>query len=351
MIEILQIINKKREIIDYKYADCLFQLPSNLDNLKKYIEILTLSDEQSFGIAMDENINLKDLTKLLNIEFSGLVKYKNNYVDYEMVLIDFSTGTELFDAISKDIIIEKKRNSSLIRIDIPDDLFVDSPKWKKFSPKYIYNHLIKLGETNTKNLFIERGGDTGPAVRILFHFELTENINNAIKKVISILPIIEDDLQKQINSEIWTDEFYSNEKLFSTELILPLLRRMEYINVRYNHGIKEYGRDFLFAEINKFSEIVNFGMQIKAGNISGEVNSEIDMIIGQINDAFTMPFNKLGHENDYHITTFIVAISGHFTDNAKEKIKYKINKGLYGSIYFWDKDKIMELIEKYWNRY
>jgi hypothetical protein len=39
-----------------------------------------------------------------------------------------------------------------------------------------------------------------------------------------------------------------------------------------------------------------------------------------------------------------------FTDNAKEKLANKIPKGVYGSVYFLDKENILELIEQYWLR-
>jgi len=39
-----------------------------------------------------------------------------------------------------------------------------------------------------------------------------------------------------------------------------------------------------------------------------------------------------------------------FTDNAKEKLANKIPKGVYGSVYFLNKENILELIEQYWLR-
>lgn len=110
---------------------------------------------------------------------------------------------------------------------------------------------------------------------------------------------------------------------------------MKFNNIKYNHGKKEYGRDFLFSEVNKFGESVHYGMQVKAGNISGKVNSEIDMLIGQLNDAFSIPFYILGNKNPNYISVFIIVISGKFTENAKDKIIHKIPKELLGNVFFW----------------
>jgi hypothetical protein len=80
--------------------------------------------------------------------------------------------------------------------------------------------------------------------------------------------------------------------------------------------------------------------------VYGDVNSQINEIIGQIEDAFTMPFYLTNSKEPKYISSFIVAISGEFTDNAKEKILYKIQNKigrLMGSVYFLDREKLMEL--------
>jgi hypothetical protein len=51
------------------------------------------------------------------------------------------------------------------------------------------------------------------------------------------------------------------------------------------HGVREYGKDFTFSELSLFSPLHHYGLQTKAEDISGEVNSAIDDIIGQAKDA------------------------------------------------------------------
>ena len=82
--------------------------------------------------------------------------------------------------------------------------------------------------------------------------------------------------------------------------------------------------------------------------MSGEVNSRIDEILGQIRDAFAMPYFELGSKAPQHISDFIIAISGRFTENAREKITEKIPNDLRGSVHFWDKDKILGLVAQHW---
>jgi hypothetical protein len=105
---------------------------------------------------------------------------------------------------------------------------------------------------------------------------------------------------------------------------------MGFVSVRYLHGVREYGKDFTFSEVSPFSHLRHYGLQAKAGHISGEVNSAIDEIIGQAKDAFAMPYYELGSREPRYISTFVVAISG--------------------SVYFLDRENIIELIDRHWRK-
>ena len=89
-------------------------------------------------------------------------------------------------------------------------------------------------------------------------------------------------------------------------------------------------------------------MKAKAGEIRGGVNSEIDELLGQIEDGFAMPYYEIGSKEPRFISTCIIAISGSFTENAREKIVEKIPKGVIGSVYFLDRERITELVERFW---
>jgi hypothetical protein len=89
-------------------------------------------------------------------------------------------------------------------------------------------------------------------------------------------------------------------------------------------------------------------LQAKAGDVSGGVNATIDELLGQIGDAFAMPYYEVGSKEPRYISTFIIAISGKFTENAREKIVEKMPKGLNGSVYFLDRERLTELVERFW---
>lgn len=146
----------------------------------------------------------------------------------------------------------------------------------------------------------------------------------------------------------WSDEYETDEDLFCRELLYPLLRRMGFLFVRYTHGTREYGKDFTFSELTLFGHHRHYGLQAKAGDVSGGVNADIDELLGQIGDAFAMPYFEIGSKEPRYISTFIIAVSGKFTANAREKIAEKVAKGLMGSVYFLDREMISELVERYW---
>jgi len=135
-----------------------------------------------------------------------------------------------------------------------------------------------------------------------------------------------------------------NEEKFSFNVLLPLFRSMGYQDVQYNHGPREFGRDITFSDIDKLGIRRNFGVQVKAGNLTGEANSELDGLIGQIDDALGMPHLNIYSRESRYITDLIIAISGKFTGNASEKICEKTQRK---NVHFLDIDKIQELAERY----
>ena len=147
---------------------------------------------------------------------------------------------------------------------------------------------------------------------------------------------------------VWKPDYTTNERAFCEEVLTPLLRRMHFMSIRYTQGDREYGKDFTFSEVTPFGAMRHYGLQAKAGDITGEVNSVIDQIVGQADDAFKMPYFDLSSAEPRYISVFVVAASGRFTANAREKLIHKIPRGLYGSMLFLDRESILELVERYW---
>lgn len=185
-------------------------------------------------------------------------------------------------------------------------------------------------------------------IEVKFKCENDFEFSNQLAKYVTQLNEYIKNTERLLSGVLWRKEFEKDEKLFCTELLYPLLRKMKFIDVRFSHGTREYGKDFTFSEVTKFGNLRHYALQAKAGNIRGNVNSDIDELIGQLEDAFSMPYFEVSVNENRIINTFIIAISGNFTENAKEKIAQKTPATLKGSIYFLDREKILELVENYW---
>ncbi|MBN1877691.1 MAG: restriction endonuclease [Anaerolineae bacterium] len=150
---------------------------------------------------------------------------------------------------------------------------------------------------------------------------------------------------------IWRIEYErkGNELTFCEKILKPLLQKMGFENVRYVHGQDEHGRDFILAEQTKWGWSHYYGIQVKAGDISGKATkSDISPMLNQIEMAFTMPYEDLNAEEVY-ITSFVIIISGRFTRGAKNQILKRIpRRDWRGSVRFLDQDDIRDLIRKHW---
>jgi hypothetical protein len=198
---------------------------------------------------------------------------------------------------------------------------------------------VRLGdielEDDWKRLTLRIPLEEGPASQALH--ETAETLKEMMREAEIALSNME-----------WKPEYAKDERAFCEEVLAPLLRRMKFMSVRYMQGAREYGKDFTFSELTPFSVLRHYGLQAKAGDVSGEVNSAIDEIVGQADDAFKMPYYDVASAEPRYISGFIIAISGRFTANAKEKIVHKIPRGLHGSLLFLDREAILELISRYW---
>lgn len=189
--------------------------------------------------------------------------------------------------------------------------------------------------------------DDGELLRFRYEILLKQDmpVNKAFKRFKEIVNEIEGHTVRLLENVEIPPKVLLEEKKFTNQLLLPLLRAMGLNDVHYNHGKREFGKDLTFSDVDKFGVRRNYGVQVKAGNLSGEAQSTFDKIIGQIDDAFDTPYVEVTSREQRYISTLVIAISGRFTDNAKDKIMAKV--GRRRTVYFLDIEKIQELLTKY----
>jgi hypothetical protein len=205
---------------------------------------------------------------------------------------------------------------------------------------------INIRKKSEKDVRFNEIDDDGAHIFFRYDIFLRQDmpIDKALRRFEEIVREIEGHTERILEGEEVSKETLNDERKFAVELLLPLFRNMSFVDVKYNHGKREFGKDVTFSEIDKFGVRRNYGVQVKAGDLSGEAGAEIDKIIAQIEDAFTMPYVNTTSRERRYISDIIVAISGRFTDNAKDKIVEKLNRR---NLYFLDIDKIQELLSQY----
>lgn len=135
-----------------------------------------------------------------------------------------------------------------------------------------------------------------------------------------------------------------NEDQYTNEIIIPLLKHMGFIEVRYNHGAQEFGKDVLFAEFDRFGNKKYHAAQIKVGNIAGGNNKRINDLVDHIINAFEIPFDDLVTKKEQNIVDFFVFTNGEFVGNAKEIIlKNTRLKPYLHRVYFYNRQLTTEL--------
>lgn len=205
---------------------------------------------------------------------------------------------------------------------------------------------IELREKSERDVQFNDVEDDDAFISIRYNIFLTEDlmIDEAFQRFRQIVKEIEGYTERILEKEEISPELLDDETKFSLEILLPLIRAMGFYDIKYNHGKREFGKDITFSEFDRFGIRRNFGVQVKKGDLSGEAGSELDKLIGQIDDAFTLPYIETTSREERYISDLIISISGRFTDNAQIKIVEKVK---HRNIYFMDIDKIQELLTKY----
>lgn len=191
--------------------------------------------------------------------------------------------------------------------------------------------------------------DDGAWIHLAYSAEVeVEKVSTAVELAEQIVEEIEGATEMRLGAELWAPKDADNEKEFTLRTVLPILRKLGFQNVKYNHGRREFGRDVTFARVTEFQDLEFWAAQVKFGDVGGAVNAEIGGLIAQIDDAFKMPYYDLYTKQRQRIAKLAIIISGKFTENAIEKICEKIeSSALRNNIVFLDGEKLATLAEQF----
>lgn len=103
---------------------------------------------------------------------------------------------------------------------------------------------------------------------------------------------------------------------FRDKFVMPLLLRLGFGIVLNYHGPREFGRDVVFGDIDRFGHVVYYGMQIKyeaSISLSGSHS-----LIQDTEEATNTPFKHPQTGRVEFISCFYIANAGDFSDQAME---------------------------------
>jgi hypothetical protein len=109
---------------------------------------------------------------------------------------------------------------------------------------------------------------------------------------------------------------YQNEADFTSHFLVPLLRRLGFSVVVDYHGVREFGKDLVFGEIDRFGEVAYHGLQIKY--VDSISQSESEGLIEDAKQAFRHPFRHPSTGEEHRISMFIIANAGSIAQNARD---------------------------------
>ncbi|HML03604.1 MAG TPA: hypothetical protein VK487_09575 [Candidatus Bathyarchaeia archaeon] len=209
--------------------------------------------------------------------------------------------------------------------------------------------IIKNRQKEIGDVRLEHYKDDGDYIILTFSAQIeSQTFEGMMVSAEQLIKEIEGTAELTIGSPFKNLEDIRVEEDFSLLIVIPVLRKLGFSNIRYSHGKREFGKDIVFSRKTEFDYFEFWGAQVKCGNISGKANSEIDEIIAQIDDAFKVPFYDLYTKQREKISKLLIVISGSYTENAIEKICEKIeNNALKNNVVFIDGEKLSALISRF----
>lgn len=138
-------------------------------------------------------------------------------------------------------------------------------------------------------------------------------------------------------------EQFVDEASFRRDFIKPLLNKLGFSLVTDFHGRREFGKDFVFSELNRFGGVRHYAAQIKHIKTIG-LGNIVDDLYTQTNQAFSNPFTLPDFQSDTYISSFYIFNSGSITTEAKDDLIQRLRRVPYGeNVYFLDGERLDSL--------
>lgn len=109
---------------------------------------------------------------------------------------------------------------------------------------------------------------------------------------------------------------FGSEINFTDQFLIPLLNRLGFTIVINYHGKREFGKDLVFGEIDRFSHIRYHGLQSKYLPSIGK--KAVHELIQDCEEAFARDFKHPQTGHKHKISSFYAVNAGTFSDEARD---------------------------------
>ncbi len=109
-----------------------------------------------------------------------------------------------------------------------------------------------------------------------------------------------------------------DERGWTLNTLLPLLRHLGFYRVDYVHGPLEAGRDIVVADYDRFGLVSYFAIQAKDGDLRAQSKTaELSAIIEQLRNAQRTPYRDPLSSTEHKITATYLVVNGTISESAR----------------------------------
>lgn len=136
---------------------------------------------------------------------------------------------------------------------------------------------------------------------------------------------------------------FANEAEFRENWIRPYISKMGFVHVNLIHGSGEQGKDFFFADYDRFEHQRFYAVQAKNGNI-GAGQKELDELLNQVRRCFTVKLRFHKDANERRVSAVYIMASGKISPEAREYISdWCASEKIGENVYYLDGDTLDRL--------
>ncbi len=135
----------------------------------------------------------------------------------------------------------------------------------------------------------------------------------------------------------------TKEEGFRNEFVKPLLACLGFIGISNEHGVNEFGKDFVFSELDRFGKLRHMIVQAKHQEKINQ-GKKVDDLLTQIRQAFFVPYTLPSSPSEQrYVSSVYVFNTGVITDNAKTQIIHSLAKEMAANTQFFGGEQLETL--------